>query len=162
MRVTPSFAFAYVERAIQEGLGRRRFGKCEQAMVIEHFAAYNPEPSCTYCGNLNPMRWDHVIPVKFSGETVIGNMVLACSACDDSKQARPFQEWMRSRELDDCEERIERIERYMALHGYSMPERDSVLTIDEKVQLAQLREDAATLRLRLEQFLANVNARRLT
>ena len=39
-------------------------------------------------------RWDHVVPVAKGGDTVVGNMVIACSRCDYSKQASEFERWM--------------------------------------------------------------------
>src|SRR5687767_7943079 len=83
-RCTPSFAFSYVDRAIREGIGRRLFGIAEQDLAIDFFGG---EPAtCVYCGSVDFDRWDHVVPVRAGGETVLGNMVPACQPCDDAKQ----------------------------------------------------------------------------
>ena len=72
-------------------------------------------------------RWDHVVPIKEGGETVLGNMVLACARCDDSKRHLPLEEWMKSnsesslknRGVKDIEQRIERIKGYVEHFGYT-------------------------------------------
>src|SRR5438128_636464 len=90
-RMYPATAFKYLERALQEGLGRRQFGSADKRQAKEFFG----EPlSCVYCGSNNWERWDHLVPAISGGESVLGNMVPACQPCDDSKGRRPFDSWM--------------------------------------------------------------------
>ena len=71
-RTTTGFSFSNVERAIQEGFARRQFGKAEIRQVLAFFG----DPSqCVYCGSPDVRRWDHVVPVREGGETVLGNIV---------------------------------------------------------------------------------------
>jgi len=49
-----------------------------------------------YCRATGPTRWDHLHPVSRGGDTVPGNLVPACGRCDDSKQDREVEEWVRS------------------------------------------------------------------
>ena len=108
-RTTIGFAFSSVERALQEEFADRKFGKAEIESILAHFG--NP-PKCAYCGD-EVRRWDHLVPVREGGETVIGNMVPACARCDDSKRNEPFQKWMlsdvrfspKSRQVSDINER---------------------------------------------------------
>lgn len=118
-RITPSFAFSYIERAIQEGLKLRKFGLSEMDDVVRFFFDQR-DPECVYCGSPEVRRWDHVVPVMQGGDTVVGNMVLACAQCDDSKQAADFEQWMngdaprspKSRGVSDIDNRVRRIRDY--------------------------------------------------
>ncbi|MBI5707594.1 MAG: HNH endonuclease [Armatimonadetes bacterium] len=157
-RITTSFAFSYVERAILEGLGRRSFGKPEHAQVAAFFADGESEPSCAYCGMPEPKRWDHVLPVRAGGETVLGNMVLACAACDDSKQHRPFEDWLRARGVQDAEARIERIIAYRTHFGYEPRVLEDRLDEAQARQLEALRAEAADLRRRIDGFLSSLDS----
>lgn len=61
--------------------------------------------SCVYCGvpvrpakgargaDLEAERFDHVQPVSERGLSVLGNIVLACKVCDDSRQHKPWERW---------------------------------------------------------------------
>ncbi len=124
-RMTPAFGFSILTRAVREGLSARHFGKSAVEAVINFFEPRPPE--CVFCGSADVRRWDHLIPVGLGGDTVLGNMVLACSRCDDSKGRRPFDEWMRSDApfspasggVPDLERRIARLKAYMVHFGYS-------------------------------------------
>ena len=61
-RTTPGFAFSMIERALNECLGERRFGKAEIDQVLAFFNSANLE--CVYCGSRDVKRWDHLIPIK--------------------------------------------------------------------------------------------------
>ncbi|MDA1188934.1 MAG: HNH endonuclease [Chloroflexi bacterium] len=93
VKITPAYGFSYIsERSLRECLGRRQFRHDEMKQVAEWFAAYEPQPSCAFCGDKQVHRWDHLIPIREDGETVVGNMVMACQPCDDSKGRRLFAE----------------------------------------------------------------------
>ena len=124
-RTTSGFAFSIVQRAMFESLSRRQFGSTEVLEVLEFFGADPPE--CVFCGDANVTRWDHLQSVYAGGDTVIGNMVPACSRCDDSKRHLPYLEWARSdarhspksRQIPDLEQRLEQIGAYIAKYGYA-------------------------------------------
>lgn len=162
-RTTPSFAFGYIERAIQEGFGRREFDQREVRQAVEFFG----EPlACVFCGGSNVTRWDHLVPVISGGETVLGNMVPACGKCDDSKHSRPFDEWLRVRLTSaepavaspDVETRIERLREYVRRFGYTATTLDSRLTPDALARVNDLRRRADELRRDVEAALASAEA----
>ena len=68
-RITPAFAFSFVDRAVREGLTLRQFGRPEMNKVVRFFYT-NQEPECVYCGNNEVRRWDHLVPVMKGGDTV--------------------------------------------------------------------------------------------
>jgi hypothetical protein len=147
-KITPAFGFSYIkERALREGLGKRRFGLSEMASVVKWFEQYEPQPCCAFCRNSNVQRWDHLIPVRNDGETVLGNMVLACQPCDDSKGGTPFIEWMSGSApkspgnwgVADVEERIQRLKAYMEAFHYSPIPLEERLNESERVALSRVR-----------------------
>lgn len=156
MRITVAFAFSYIERAIQEGTARRQFGRGEHEQVFEFFGR-----ECVFCGSPEVTRWDHLVAVKNGGDTVLGNMVPACNTCDDSKQHRPFAEWMigpaprspLSRGVEGLDLRIARIKEYVARFAYVPSSVDSRFQERKAAELLELKERARALRRDIEKFL---------
>jgi hypothetical protein len=165
-RITVGFAFSYVDRAIQEGLANRRFGQPEMAAVIEYFGA--DPPQCAYCGDEHVSRWDHLVAVKCDGDTVLGNMVPACSRCDDSKRDVPYEEWMlsgarhspKSRGVPDVEQRVTRLRAYAEKFDYSPRNPAERLVAADVEELMRLRQRLGGVRKEIEQFLARQGKRR--
>ena len=91
-RTTPGFAFSIVRRALLDCIADRRLGKTEIAEVLSYFG--DDPPACVYCGATPINRWDHLVPISKGGDTTLGNIVPACSKCDDSKRDLPFKEWV--------------------------------------------------------------------
>ncbi len=158
-RMTPTFGFSILTHAVREGLSTRRFGKSEVEAVITFFGPRPPE--CVFCGSADIRRWDHLIPVGLGGDTVLGNMVLACSRCDHSKGRRPFDEWMRSdapfspasRGVPDLERRIARLNAYMVHFGYSPRQHQERLTPDELSRFAVIRTKRRELRREINELI---------
>jgi 5-methylcytosine-specific restriction endonuclease McrA len=50
---------------------------------------------CFYCGSLNKITIDHVIPISRGGTHGIGNLVAACAFCNGSKNSKFLIEWKR-------------------------------------------------------------------
>lgn len=165
-RITPSFAFSYIERSIQEGLALRKFGRREMDEVVAFFFD-GREPECVYCGSQDVRRWDHLVPVMAGGDTIVGNMVLACAQCDDSKQATEFEQWMtgdaprspKSRGVLNVESRVRRIREYVRHYGYEVLPLDERLDKSERDELQEIRERVAADRERLENLISNYRER---
>ena len=49
--------------------------------------------ACNYCGAIDDMECDHVIPVARGGLSVLANLVAACKKCNRSKGASLLEEW---------------------------------------------------------------------
>lgn len=162
-RTTPGFVFADIERALSECLGRRAFGAAEKQQVLEFFG----QPACVFCGAPNISRWDHLVAIRQGGETVLGNMVLACARCDNSKGQQPFEEWMRgaapgspaSRGVADIEARIARLRAYVAHYGYLVRPLDQRLTAEERVLLGQIRAQLWAAQQETEALISRYRAR---
>ena len=165
-RTTPGFAFSMVERALNDCLGRRQFGKPEQAEVLALFFGTG-EPECVYCGSPEIWRWDHVVPVMQGGEAVLGNMVPSCPRCDDSKRDLPFEEWMVSdarwspatRQVPDVQQRAERISEYVQHFGYAPRTLEQRLDEAEWSRVAQIRYTLQLARQEMDSLIADYRAR---
>lgn len=158
-RMTPAFGFSVLTRAVREGLSTRRFGTQEAEAVVSFFGPGSPE--CAFCGSADVRRWDHLIPLGLGGDTVLGNMVLACGRCDDSKGQRPFEEWMLSdapfspttRRVPDIRQRIARLKAYMLRFGYVPRELEKRLSAEELQRFAEIRAKQRQLRREIEDFI---------
>ena len=158
-RTTTGFAFSIVDRSIREGVAERRFRKTEMKIVLEYFSV-NP-PECVYCGSNEVGRWDHLIPIRKGGDTVVGNMVPSCSRCDDSKQHLEFESWMvsdakyspRSLGVVDVAERISQIKAYMAHFGYRPKTIEERLSEDERRTLDKIQLKLSVIRNELERLI---------
>ena len=166
-RTTPAFGFSYVERSLKDCLRRRQFGADEKSKAVMFFEQWEPQPTCTYCGRTEVSRWDHVVPVMRDGATVLGNMVLACSTCDDSKSQRDFDEWMLSgvpksplsRGIANISRRIEHIKSYIELYTYRSEPVENRLSGVELERLQAVRERLATLRQEVDSLVDDFRGR---
>jgi hypothetical protein len=154
-RIGPAFVFSNLERALYEGFARRAFGSREMEQVIEFFGGH--PATCVYCGVASPQRWDHLVPVRDGGETVMGNMVPACAHCDDSKQDSSLAEWWESvqRNLSPDQiagraERLAKLQAYASHFGYKQISLEDRLTPEEAARLGRIREAAKSLRNEIE------------
>ena len=48
---------------------------------------------CFYCGSINSIHADHVIPISKGGRHSIGNLLPACAKCNMSKGSKLLIEW---------------------------------------------------------------------
>lgn len=87
----------YRHRQIQHVRSRKREVAPLPSEASEHLKE-RFEGRCAYCPN-PATTWDHIVPVSKGGETVMGNIVPACSPCNSSKKATSLDEWARRRGL---------------------------------------------------------------
>ena len=159
-RTTPGFAFSIMNRALLECIAVRKFGGAEVRELLACFGD-NP-PVCAFCGQGPITRWDHLIPVTQGGDTVLGNMVPACSRCDDSKGDQPFETWAlgptpgspTSRGIGDVEQRLDKIRAYVAKYGYLARTPEQRLNGEELRQLEVLRSDLSRVRKDFDELIA--------
>jgi 5-methylcytosine-specific restriction endonuclease McrA len=48
---------------------------------------------CTYCGELESIQLDHIVPIARGGSHSIGNLAPACRTCNASKGTKTITEW---------------------------------------------------------------------
>lgn len=97
-RTYPALGLSLLDRAMKEYFAGKPCSKADIDIIRRYFHDHGGV-RCVYCGDTKPKqwRWDHVHPVSKGGRTVIGNLVPACSSCDDSKQEKTLDEWFASR-----------------------------------------------------------------
>ena len=164
-RTTPGFVFPMIERTLKECFTVRQFGLEEIAKVREFFGAEQPE--CAFCGSPEVKRWDHLLPISKGGDTVLGNMVPACAQCDDSKQDKPFEEWMtsdakyspKSLGVKDVGQRIKRIKAYIQHFGYVPLSLEDRLNKRELERLKIIRSKLLNIRNDIEMLIKEYRAR---
>ena len=54
---------------------------------------------CAFCGTMENLSIDHIIPLSRGGSHSIGNMMTLCRSCNASKNARTIMEWRRAKNL---------------------------------------------------------------
>lgn len=127
-KITASRAISMLHRAMKEHLLDREFGAAQIDQLTEYFQAENIG-GCFYCGSKSVERWDHLVPVKAGGATVLGNMVPACGSCDDSKGARSYTAWLGGKAKKNparctqglLEQVVERAKKYQGHFKYTPP-----------------------------------------
>ena len=162
-RTTPAFGFSYLERSLRDCLRERKFGVKEKQKVVEYFQRWEPQPSCAYCVDNGVRRWDHVVPVMRDGAAVLGNMVLACQPCDDSKSQRDFDKWMlsdaprspKSRGVKNLKRRISRIRSYAERYGYRSESIELGLNRAERERLRDARTQLSSLREQVDSLVTD-------
>lgn len=73
-----------------------RLAGCDRRLVTERDLrrlADRQRGCCTYCGERRKLTVEHVIPLSRGGRHAIGNIRLACGACNASKRDRLVTEW---------------------------------------------------------------------
>ncbi len=56
---------------------------------------------CEYCGAIEDLSWDHLIPRAKNGADTADNHVLACRTCNSSKGAKGIYEWYGLKRKDE-------------------------------------------------------------
>jgi hypothetical protein len=133
---------------------------------MAQIADFFGEPlSCVYCGSREIKRWDHLIAVTHGGETVLGNMVPACAPCDDSKQHKPYREWIVARastlgiEETVVTQRIARLEAYAETFRYEHTSMLDRLTEEERDSMVEIQTDLTALKIRVENLISQYRRR---
>ena len=120
-KMYPGFALSMLDRAVKESFAPRcTKGDLER---IRRFFSHDGAIHCAYCDHPNPTRWDHIHPVSRGGHTVPGNLVPACSRCDDSKQDKEIADWVAGKgthrpKQASLEAILSRVRAYQKAFGY--------------------------------------------
>jgi hypothetical protein len=133
-KMYPGFGLSMLDRAVKEFFAAR-CGQKELLKLVEHFVR-DGDVNCVYCGEALATRWDHLHPVSKGGDSSPGNLVPACSRCDDSKQDRTIDEWAHSRSKHrPSPDRVKQI--HARLAGYRKSFTYSPVEFDVKLTKAQ-------------------------
>lgn len=84
-------------RKIARESERRRRARKRNAIVeqIDEDKIYKRDCNkCVYCGSVNNLTLDHIIPIAKNGNHTENNLVIACQSCNSSKQDKPLEKWL--------------------------------------------------------------------
>jgi len=78
-------------------------GLCSGTMQLGSFFADEKYKigmnACCYCGSVDELSVDHLIPRKKLGTDFSENLIAACRSCNSSKRERDMLSWLRTREI---------------------------------------------------------------
>lgn len=80
---------------VKAAVNRRRTKRLNNGVftVLEKEITKLYKSSCIYCGSLDSIEMDHVIPISRGGRHSIGNLVPACQKCNRNKSDKYLSEW---------------------------------------------------------------------
>jgi hypothetical protein len=81
-------ALTEVRAAVREALARYEFGPGEAASALAHLGT-----DCVFCER-PATEWAFLVPLRFGGDAVLGNVAPACRECYWAKRDQDFREWM--------------------------------------------------------------------
>jgi hypothetical protein len=153
IKMSAGLGLSLIDRAVKESFAAR-CSKSDLELVRDYFTKLGPL-RCLYCGNDNPIRWDHFHAVSRGGDTVPGNLVPACQRCDDSKQDKDVDEWVmgksRHRPSADRLPHIQAvIAAYQAYFAHSPADFQSKLSPEQQAKYARFRSEIDGLRAHLQ------------
>jgi hypothetical protein len=153
-KMYPGFGLSMLDRSVKEFFGMR----CKDADLLalaEHFVR-DGQITCVYCDSAEATRWDHLHPVSQGGDSSPGNLIPACGRCDDSKQDKTIEEWIKSKSKHrPAAGRLEiihsRILAYQEQFAYSSMDFDKKLNKDQRAIYLRFREKLDALRDQMRQ-----------
>jgi len=82
--------FAEVTRVFK----RLKSGRISMSSLLrENKLLVQSDTTCAYCGSLDKLQWEHIIPRSRGGPDSIDNLVLACQSCNLKKGVLDPYEW---------------------------------------------------------------------
>jgi len=72
---------------------RARMAGAEMGPVSEQAVYKRDGHECVYCGSVEDLVLDHVVPLVQGGEHCEDNLVVACRSCNASKGGKLLSEW---------------------------------------------------------------------
>jgi hypothetical protein len=161
-RTDINFVISTFKRAVMEEIADRRFSQQEKLEVIRRLQMEKVE--CAYCGsNALVKSWDHLVAIKYGGDTVFGNLVPVCTSCNSSKGDKNYEHWMLSDVEaspknkigeDNVRVRLNRIANYVTASRYKPKSLEHRFTKSDFKKIAIQRDKIESLLSKLQSFIA--------
>lgn len=153
IKMSAGLGLSLLDRAVKESFAER-CAKADLERVRLYFLSSGAF-RCLYCGSDKPSRWDHLHAVSRGGDTVPGNLVPACQRCDDSKQDKDVEEWVRGKSKHrppiDALPRIEaEIKAYQVHFAHEPKEFEAKLSPTQLEKYRRFRKEIDALRAHLQ------------
>lgn len=81
-------------RAVERGV---TFARLSVGQIRQRFQQFDNR--CAYCGSAGRMEIEHAIPIARGGTHAIGNILPACSRCNQNKHANPIEDWYKNQDF---------------------------------------------------------------
>ncbi|MDD4538806.1 MAG: HNH endonuclease signature motif containing protein [Lentisphaeria bacterium] len=105
--------------------------------------------ACCYCGSVDDLSVDHLIPRKKLGTDLSENLIAACRSCNSSKRERDMLSWLRARDIFPS---LVLLRRYLKLvylfcqsHELLMAPWEEALMLELPFDLANLKDNLQPL-----------------
>lgn len=153
IKMSAGLGLSLLDRAVKEFFAER-CTKADLERVRQYFLSAGAF-RCLYCGSDKPSRWDHLHAVSRGGDTIPGNLVPACQRCDDSKQDKGVEEWVRGKSKHrpslDALPRIQaETKAYQAHFSHEPKEFDVKLSDVQRAKYLRFRKEIDALRAHLQ------------
>ena len=76
-------------------------GEIEWSSAIREYVKEREVDSCIYCGSMEQLTTDHILPRARGGPDMADNAVRVCKGCNSSKGSRRLYEWYGLEERND-------------------------------------------------------------
>jgi len=153
IKMSPGLGLSLLDRAVKESFAER----CANSDLerVRLYFLRSGEFRCIYCGSDKPSRWDHLHAVSRGGDTVPGNLVPACQRCDDSKQDKDVEEWVRGKSkhrpnLESLPRIQAEIQAYRAHFAHEPKEFEAKLSGVQLTKYRRFRKEIDALRSHLQ------------
>lgn len=104
----------YHRQKRQKGKAIRKGLKATLSWEEWQEALFHFNDSCAYCGSIQDIEQDHVVPASRGGAYVRDNIVPACHECNDSKRSRELVDWYKEQPFFS-EERLRRLREWQSM-----------------------------------------------
>ncbi len=96
-------AYGNLERAfITDRFKKLRDGEISISDTIREWEREQELPKvCVFCGAIDNLSTDHLIPINRGGDDSADNLVLSCRACNSSRGDKGIFEWLGLKRKDD-------------------------------------------------------------
>ena len=111
-------------RSLQRGFVTERFKKLRDGEItisgtIREWEREQELPKqCVYCGSMNDLTTDHLVPRSRGGDESADNVVLACQPCNALRGSKGIFEWLGLKEKDKLHRLVagKYLKQLLALH----------------------------------------------
>jgi len=87
---------------VMDRVNKLRSGEINMSSITRELKIQirSSEKACEYCGEIDDLSWDHLIPRSRGGPDSAENLVLCCRSCNSSKGSKGLYAWIGMKNKD--------------------------------------------------------------